>query len=264
MIKFPEITVLMSVYNAADDLKDSVESILNQTYSNFEFIIINDGSTDGSQEILEYYAKKDSRIILINQDNAGLTKALNNGIKVSRGRYIARQDCDDISYSKRLEKQINLMDADPSIVLCGGNCDDLYEDGSMDEWGFYDSKTLQRITFLKTPFAHSTIMMRSDICQSLGGYDERFKTSQDMDMWMRFAKKGNLAMIAEPIIQRKIMADSISTKRRWRQFYDASRARYKHNKGINRLYALYYGVRSLIIGLLPPRFIKFVKERFKI
>ncbi len=256
-----QISVLMSVYNAEDELKDSVEGILNQTYTDFEFIIINDGSTDSTLEILESYAAQDPRIRLINQENTGLTKALNNGIKLARGKYIARQDADDISYPKRFELQMELMDGDSSIVLCGGNCDDIYEDGSTGIWGTYDSDTLQKIVFLKTAFAHSTVMMRADICKELGGYDESFKTSQDIDLWMRFARKGRLAMVSAPIIQRKIMAGSISNKRRWRQFYDASRARMKHNKGLKRIHALYYGVRSLIIGFMPPKLIKTLKNR---
>ncbi len=261
MTKTPQISVLMSVYNAENDLKNSVESILNQTYTNFEFIIINDGSTDGSLDILEKYAAKDQRICLVNQENTGLTRALNNGVKLSKGKYIARQDADDISYPKRFEMQVELMSCDSSIVLCGGNCDDLYEDGSKGVWGSYNSDELQKIVFLKTVFAHSTVMMRSDVCVDFGGYDESFKTSQDMDLWMRFAKKGKLAMVEEPVIQRKIRAESISNKRRWRQFYDASRARWRHNHGIiNKMHALYYGVRSLIIGMLPAKFINFLKK----
>ncbi len=261
MVSAPKISVLMSVYNAGDELKDSVEGILNQTYSDFEFIIINDGSTNNNREILENYAAQDSRIRLINQENTGLTKALNNGIKLARGKYIARQDADDISYPNRFELQMELMDGDSSIVLCGGNCDDLYEDGSSGVWGTYDSDILQKIVFFKTPFAHSTAMMRADICKELGGYDESFKTSQDMEFWMRFALKGRLAMVSTPIIQRKIMAGSISNKRRLRQFYDATRARMKYNKGLNRIYALYYAVRSFIINLLPIKLVKILKNR---
>lgn len=259
----PKISVLMGVYNAEEDLKSSIESILNQTYEDFELIIINDGSTDSSREIIEAYAQKDARIHLVNQENMGLTKALNKGIAVSRGKYIARQDADDVSYPHRLKKQIDLMESNEAIVLSGSNCDDLYADGSTGEWGAYAPDELQKVVFLKTPFAHSTIMMRADICKELGGYDENFKTSQDMELWMRFAKKGMLAMIEEPLIQRKIVAGSISQKRRWRQFYDAFKARWKHNHGINRLHSIYYGIRSLIIGLLPASCIRFLKGHSK-
>ena len=253
----------MSVYNAENDLRESVESILGQTFADFEFIIVNDGSTDTTKEIIEKYANKDPRIIVINQENTGLTKALNNGLEIARGQYIARQDADDISYPERFEKQIKLMESENSVVLVGGNCDDLYPDGYTGEWGTYSSDSLQKIVYLKTPFAHSTVLMRSDVCRELKGYDESFKTSQDMELWMRFAKKGMLAMIEEPIIQRKIVAGSISHKRRWRQFYDGYRARWKHNQGLNRVYAVYLGVRSLIIGLLPSGCIKLLKKYFK-
>lgn len=256
-----KISVLMCVYNAENYLKDSIESILNQTYKNFEFIIIDDGSTDSSRKILEFYAHKDARIILFNQKNMGLTKALNRGIAVSKGKYIARQDADDISYLDRFEKQIRIMDADDLVVLMGGSCDDLYSDGSTGKWSSYSHDELQKVVFLKTPFAHSTAMMRADICKELGGYDENFKTSQDTEFWMRFAKKGTIAMIEEPILLRKIMAGSISQKRRWRQFYDAFKARWRHNHGIQRIHSIYYGVRSLFISLLPTSCIRFLKGR---
>ena len=260
MTSAPMISVLMSVYNAEDDLHASIESILNQTYSNFEFIIVNDGSTDRTKEKLESYAKQDDRIKLIHQDNTGLTKALNNGIQIAKGQYIARQDADDISYPERLERQLALIRQDQQISLVGGNSLDQYPSGYQSTWGFSDSETLQKTAFLKTPFPHSTAFMRTETLKKLGGYNESYKTSQDMELWMRFAKHGKLVMTQEPILTRHIVEGSISKKRRWRQFYDASRARWQHNHGFNRIHALYYGVRSLIINLLPSSIIKVLKK----
>ncbi len=259
----PMVTVLMSVYNAEKDLKASIDSILNQSVQDFEFIIINDGSTDRSLEILENYARADTRVRIISHKNKGLTKSLNVGITEANGTFIARQDADDVSYPRRLEKQLKLFSADKSVVLAGGNCDDFCNGHQLGEWGSYDEVDLQKVVFLKTPFAHSTAMMRTDICRELGGYDESYKTAQDMEFWMRFAKRGKLAMVPVPILRRNIVKGSISTKRRWRQFYDGLRARWTHNKGANRVGAAYYGGRSLLLGLLPPRLIRLLKDEIK-
>ncbi len=253
----------MSVYNAENDLKESIESILSQTFSDFEFIIVNDGSTDQTKDIIEKYADQDPRITILNQKNTGLTKALNNGIEIAKGEYIARQDADDVSYPERFQKQLNLIQSNSSIVLVGGNCDDLYPNGYKGEWGAFTAKELQKIVYMRTPFAHSTVLMRTNICRDLKGYNESFKTSQDMEFWMRFAKRGKLEMVAEPILLRKIVSDSISQKRRWRQFYDAYRARWRHNQRFGRARALYFGLRSLVIGLLPAACIKTLKGYLK-
>jgi glycosyltransferase involved in cell wall biosynthesis len=116
------ITVLMPVYNGEDYLRDSIESILSQTYLNFEFIIIDDGSTDSSLEIINSYAKQDKRIIVRkNEHNIGLAKSLNAGIKLAKGRYIARQDADDLSSADRLDIQLSYALSHPQVDLIGSN-----------------------------------------------------------------------------------------------------------------------------------------------
>ena len=257
----PKITVLMSVYNAENDLSDSVESILNQSFKDFEFLIINDGSTDQTLKILHEYASQDERIKIIDQQNTGLTKALNVGIKHAGGIYIARQDADDISYPNRLQDQADFLDKNPEILLLGSNCDDLYEDGSQRVWGAHTQDELKALTFRQTPFAHSTAMMRAESLKELSGYDEAYQTSQDMELWMRFVKKGGIAMLDTPLILRKVVGSSISAKRRKRQFLDAARARWVHNSGVRRFTSQYYGIRSLMINMLPPSWITYLKGK---
>lgn len=257
----PKITVLMSVYNAENVVHQSIESILNQSFKDFEFIIINDGSTDQTLNILRAYASKDEHIKIIDQDNTGLTKALNVGIKHARGVYIARQDADDISYPNRLAVQSDFLDNNSEILLLGSNCDQLYLDGSKRLWGFNTQDELSVITFRQTPFAHSTVMMRTESVRELSGYDETYQTSQDMELWMRFAKKGAIAMLENPLIQINASDSSISAKRRKRQFLDATRARWVHNSSFRRFTSQYYGVRSFLINILPPRFMRYVKGK---
>jgi glycosyltransferase involved in cell wall biosynthesis len=259
----PLVTVLMSAYNAQNDIAQAVQSILDQSLSDFEFIIINDGSTDETGAILEDFAAKDPRITLIHQENTGLTKALNTGLHQAKGKYIARQDADDVSYPQRLEKQITHMEQ-TGAILCGANADDVYEDGSKGEWGYHDDFEIGDITFRQTPFPHSTAIMCAQTAKELGGYDETFRTSQDMELWMRFAKRGQITMLKQPLIQRKISANAISRKNRMRQFKDAQRARRIHNQALfKRLHAQYTGWRCLCIESLPRGLIRALKKILK-
>src|SRR4030042_5588162 len=120
--KNTSISVVMPVYNCAKYVREAIESILNQTYRDFELIIINDGSTDTTCEILNEYAKKDSRIVLIHQPNSGIVVALNRGLNDAKGEWIFRMDGDDISLSHRFEAQIKTIETNPALVLLGGWC----------------------------------------------------------------------------------------------------------------------------------------------
>ena len=116
----PKVSVLMSVYNGEKYLKEAIKSILGQSFKDFEFIIINDGSIDKTEKIIKVF--NDKRIVLINQENIGLTKSLNNGLKLAQGDYIARMDADDVALSYRLEKQVKFLDSNPHIFLVGSSC----------------------------------------------------------------------------------------------------------------------------------------------
>src|SRR3989337_2996755 len=124
-----KVSVIMSVYNGERHLRESVDSILNQTFQDFEFIIINDGSKDQSKYILESY--KDERIKLIHNKNMGLTKSLNIGISIAKGKYIARQDADDISEPERLKTQYDFMEANPGLGLIGSQFEVIKENGEI-------------------------------------------------------------------------------------------------------------------------------------
>ena len=251
MSHHPAITVLMAAYNAEHIISASIQAILDQDFTDFEFIIINDGSTDGTLNLLNAFAAKDARIKIIDQANTGLTKALNFGLLQAQGEFIARIDADDIALPNRLSLQHSLMKENKDIILSGGDCISIYPQGGEVHWGYMDEATLRWATFLKTPFAHSTAMFRKDAALRLGGYDESFITAQDMECWMRMTKAGRVVMLDHPLIRRHITGDAISVKRRWRQFYDAMRARWRHNSWGRRPYALYYGCRSMLINLLP-------------
>lgn len=182
----PTISVIMSVFNGKEFLNEAIESILNQTYKNFEFIIMNDGSEDGSLEIIKEYQERDSRIVIINQENMGLTKSLNRGIEQSRGKYIARQDADDISYLDRFEKQLKFIDNKNDCMVCSSNYEVINNLGEIISSRIQATKKFIWIYFLLgNQVAHGTVLIDKNIFKEIGYYDERLCCSQDYDLWMR-------------------------------------------------------------------------------
>ena len=183
---FPEITVLMSACNAERFLKNAVHSILAQSYSNFEFIIIDDGSSDNTWNMLT--GLKDSRIKLVrNRENKGLTRSLNEGLKLARGTYIARMDADDISLPRRLEQQKIFLDKHPATAMVGCWIEVIDENGQKTKrFNFPIVPYLLRWRLLFTNiFAHSAVMFRKDAALDIGGYSEKMRYAQDYDLWSR-------------------------------------------------------------------------------
>ncbi|GAB1545552.1 hypothetical protein NUACC21_82280 [Scytonema sp. NUACC21] len=212
--QIPKISVLMSVYNGSRYLRESVESILNQTFTDFEFVIINDASTDNTWEILAEYAKKDARIILIqNQENLGLTKSLNKGLKIVKAEYIARQDADDVSLPERLAKQVSLLDRYPNIALV--SCDIEYVDFegyligkdqnvcSPELVGWY-------LLFYNRVAGHSQVIFRRELVINLNGYCERYRYSQDYELWCRIIKVSQIYILPEVLLKQRRHKKSIS------------------------------------------------------
>ena len=156
----PMISVVMPVYNGEKFLKEAIESILNQTYKDFEFLIVYDESTDGTLSIIQEFQERDARLVLINGDKEGISGALNKGIKKSRGKYIARLDADDISLPTRFENQINHMEI-LKLDICGGHSLLIDSDGKINGIGMvprsHDLCGLSMIFMV--PFAHSSVMI---------------------------------------------------------------------------------------------------------
>ena len=160
------VSVVMPVYNCAEYLKDAIESILVQTFDDFEFIIINDGSTDESPAILNYYASKDARIKVIDQTNQGIVTALNKGLSVAKGEWIFRMDQDDISLPNRFKLQVQLIKKDPTLVLLGGWSQQIDAQGNLLKINKLPAKNNQLINAmegLRPFFAHPTACFRRDV-----------------------------------------------------------------------------------------------------
>lgn len=208
----PAITVLMSVYNGSRWLDEAISSVLNQTFIDFEFIIVNDGSTDQSLEIIKRFAKSDARIVVINKENTGLADSLNRGIQKARGTWIARLDADDLCEPRRLEKQYKLAMTIPNVVLIGSDLQEIDENGSSGKIRTYPirHRELRRYLISGKFFAHSSTFFKTEIVRNVGGYRAAFFRAQDYDLWLRMIDSGCFAAAGEPLIKYRIHSDMLS------------------------------------------------------
>ena len=196
-----KITVLLPVYNGEKYLAEAIESILNQTYKNFEFLIINDGSTDSSVKIIESY--NDPRIRLIhNEKNIRIISTLNKGIHLARGEYIARMDCDDISLSNRLEMQVAYLDKHSEVGILGGGVQ------IIDEKKNIISESIRPLTHFQnkwkllfgTTLLHPTVMYRKHLIAEHGGYSHDFIHCEDYDLWSRLCESAVINQIPDVLL----------------------------------------------------------------
>lgn len=207
------ISVLMPVYNGAAYLEAAIWSILRQTYSNLELIVIDDGSSDNSAEIAEACARHDARVVVRSQANGGVARALNQGLAMARGSYIARMDSDDISHPTRLEKQLDFLTANPAVGVLGTSIYTIDTAGARTSTGLLytvsEPGILRWHTFFRNPFCHPTVMMPAALLESVGGYAEQ-RLGQDYDLWTRLWERTQFANLTEPLLAYRIHAKSVT------------------------------------------------------
>ncbi len=207
----------MSVYNEEKNLEDSIQSILNQTYSNFEFLIMDDGSTDNTEKVLHKFIKKDNRIkIYNNESNLGLTKSLNKLINFSSGEYIARQDADDYSVPERLIKQLNYIEnLDVDAVTSRAKI--IGKNKKIPGLSFY--LPLQILIRYKNPFIHGSLFIKKNVLNKLGNYNEDFIYAQDYKLFMDLLNCGYKIKNLNEILYNLNMDDNISSNHASEQKY---------------------------------------------
>jgi glycosyltransferase involved in cell wall biosynthesis len=212
----PKVSVIMAVYNCARYVGQAIDSILGQTFTDFEFVIINDGSTDKTADILASY--DDSRLMILENDrNIGLTKSLNRGIDVSRGELIARQDADDISLPERLARQVTYMDAHPEIALVGSASRWIDAEGAtIREWRpLTEPVEIHRRLLSTIPFLHGTFMFRrSCLAEIGGGYDESMPVAQDCELLLRLSDRWDLANLSDILYLHRRHNKTVTHRRR--------------------------------------------------
>lgn len=237
----PKVSILMSVYNGEDFLREAIDSILGQTYRDFEFCIIDDGSTDGTASILASYSDSDPRVRVHRQENTGLRRALNNAISLSRGEYLARQDADDRSMPRRMEMQVRLLDEHPDTVLVGTHYHLIDGKGAILN-GIRpptQSEELKKGLVSGNQFAHGSVMYRRSVAEAVGRYREEFVCSEDYDFMLRMSEQGEVANIPEFLYQWRLSLECESVSRRQSQDLYASlaadMAKERREKGFDRL-----------------------------
>jgi glycosyltransferase involved in cell wall biosynthesis len=200
--KCPLVSVVLSVHNGGTDLPRAIETMMAQTFSDFELIAINNGSTDGSAAVLD--GLSDPRVRVFHQENLGLAAALNRGLALSRGRYIARQDHDDWAAPTRLAKQVAVMEQNPDLALLGTRAE-IYvgdEPSGRSHDHPVDDAALRFELLFDNPFVHSSVMIRKAVLEEVGGYctDPARQPPEDYELWSRIARRHRLANLAERLM----------------------------------------------------------------
>ncbi|TWU18070.1 putative glycosyltransferase EpsE [Allorhodopirellula heiligendammensis] len=205
----------MAVHNMGDYLRPAIASVLSQSFRDFEFIIINDGSVDSTGRILR--SQSDARIRVLTQENQGLTVSLNRGTELAKGKYIARMDGDDISLPFRFEEQVEFLESQPNVVAAGGQVLDV------DSYGGYLGGKLrptqheeidrQLLLGVGDVIVHPSLMVRATALRQVHGYDEQYRTAQDLDLYLRLAETGRLANLESHVLMYRQHAASTNSKK---------------------------------------------------
>jgi glycosyltransferase involved in cell wall biosynthesis len=217
------ISVLMPVFNTDKYVHQSIQSILNQSFEDFEFIIINDGSTDDSLKIIQSFQDKRIRIIQ-NEKNLGLIKTLNKGIDLAKGKYIARIDADDIAHPERLAKQFDFLEKNPNYALVGTQAKFIFGD-KLSNSKFKmetESDLLVTLSLFNSPFIHPSVMIRTAILKEFY-YDEDFTTAEDYELWTRILRKYPCANLDESLLSYRLHDNNISTLQNNKQLESVKR-----------------------------------------
>jgi glycosyltransferase involved in cell wall biosynthesis len=250
----PTVSVSMCVYNEAAWVAQAINSILDQTFTDFELLITDDGSVDGTRHILSTYEDEDPRVHIIMHDTReGLAGSLNEQISLAKGKYLARMDGDDVARSDRLAIQVAYLDAHPRVGILGSFCQEIDSEGRpVCIWSRpTENHALQKALLRYNPFIHSTIMLRQEIFDKTGPYSCKYRYAQDYELWLRAARKFELANIPEPLIDLRVEWGKLARKNREARRCEL-RILYRHIKtGAYPMWYYAFLCRPLLWGLLP-------------
>lgn len=212
----PAVSVLMSVYNGERYLDEAIDSIRRQSFADFEFIIIDDGSADGSAAIIDRHAGEDARIRVVRQENQGLVAALNRGIALARAPLLARMDCDDVAVPDRLEKQHVRMMADERLGVLGGQIRMMDAQGTLGVLASFPmgAAEVAQVLPLRSPLMHPAVMMRTALVRRLGGYRGFYKHCEDYDLWLRVSEAAAIDNLGDVLLHYRWHGDNVSVHNR--------------------------------------------------
>jgi len=257
-----KVSVIMPVYNSEDTVSDAIESILQQNFKNFEFIIINDGSTDATAAILNEYKHRDGRIVIVNQPRMGIIYSLNQGLRIAQGEYIIRQDSDDISLPDRIEKQIGYIEQNNLDIVSS--------------FAFLINKKGAVLKIIRCSLSHSdivhkleiyncilhpTVMFRKCSILSIDGYDPNHELVEDYALYLKAILKGlKFGAVPEPLVKIRFHLNSLTVKYRRKQLFGAISAQtwYFSRKDKLRLRYVFY-IMPHICGILIPSYLRNIR-----
>jgi glycosyltransferase involved in cell wall biosynthesis len=243
-----------------------IESVLNQTYQNFELILINDGSTDNSLDIVKRFMKEGERIALIDKENSGLTKSLNIGLKRAQGEYIARIDADDIWKKDKLEKQIKFLKENQDYALVGTAYDEIDELGNIIYLKQRVPLLLQHKDIINNivkynPFLHSSVLFRKVILENIGFYNESFKYTQDYEYWIRIMSQYKVANLEEILASRRCSSGMISIQKEKEQRMYAIKSKLLAVNLLSKSIIEYkYLINDILVYILPQVIVNFIRR----
>lgn len=222
----PVLSVLMAVRNGGAYLQDSIRSIANQTFTDWEMVIVDDASTDGSAEVAAQWSRRDARVrVIANSANKGQTACLNEGLAACRGTWVAREDADDLSHRERFSRQLAYLQNNPRTVLLG-TCGILI-DGAGKRTGLLDipldGDSIAWCAPFLNPFLHTAALFHRDTVRRAGGYNESYRIAQDYDLWTRLAAEHATANLRERLVSYRNTENSLSRSGRETAFVEADR-----------------------------------------
>ena len=264
----PLVSVLMPAYNAEKYIAEAIESVLDQSYKDFELIIADDTSTDSTWEIISLYKKKDVRIVAVrNENNLYIAGNRNKLLSMSKGKYIAWQDSDDISYGRRLERQVKFMEKNKEVGICGGYLD-FYFNGKVIERRRYsklDSRLRRRI-FRQSPVAQPASMIRKECFDKVGLFNLDYPPAEDIDMSFRIGSFYKFANISFPLIKYRLHYKSATSKKLKVIMLTTLKIRFKNLKNKAYKFSLVdvlYQIATVCALLLPPLFVYYTFRKHR-
>lgn len=262
----PTVSIIMGVYNCKNKhlLEASVQSIIDQTYKDWEFIICNDGSTDDTLAVLNKLALQDKRIKIVTYNvNRGLSEALNTAMSKASGKYIARQDDDDVSYPSRIEEEIQFITAHPKYQIVGCIAD-VYDDNGI--WGQFPLKEKPEAKdFMShSQFLHPSVIMLKDAVDNVGGYRTAWETrkAEDYDLFMRMYAQGYRGYNIQSKLYKYRVVNGNTKYRKFKDYSQETIVRYLGFKALGLgLISIPYVIKPLIVGIIPQSIFKHIKKK---
>lgn len=258
--KNPLVSVLMPAYNAEKYIGQAIESILAQTFIDFELVIIDDASTDSTWELIRKYQKLDKRIIALkNKENLKLSHTLNLGIEKSIGRYIARMDADDWSYPDRLEKQYKFLEKNKNVGILGGTMEIMKENGRYLGKRSYpkNDKSIRNNIFWFSPFSHPLIMIRRSVLEKIELYNPIFNPAEDYELYFRIGAISKFANLDDTLLKYRVIEKSMTTGSTKKMELQTIKIRnmYANTKGYNMstLQKMYNSFHYLSLYIIPSK-----------